>query len=172
MDNKAAKKSMVPILIGLAAILVVVGVVWFIVRGKGNDPQSGADNGSSVEDKTKVTAGELAADKVTDKVSFGDYTAMFTLSKAIQNGQKVGAIVSVEGLVSHKTSSYSVVQENPKKAEEGEMSQIGTVFTIQDGDSADYPKDEERIKITAKVMEVSPLNFQLVTLKDFIEVVK
>ena len=172
MDNKAAKKSMVPILIGLAAILVVVGVVWFIVRGKGNDPQSGADNGSSVEDKTKVTAGELAADKVTDKVSFGDYTAMFTLSKAIQNGQKVGVIVSVEGLVSHKTSSYSVVQENPKKAEEGEMSQIGTVFTIQDGDSADYPKDESRIKITAKVMEVSPLNFQLVTLKNFIEVVK
>ena len=52
------------------------------------------------------------------------------------------------------------------------MSQIGTVFTIQDGDSADYPKDEARIKITAKVMEVSPLNFQLVTLKDFIEVVK
>ena len=172
MNNKAAKKSMVPILIGLAAILVVVGVVWFIVRGKGNDPQPGADNGSSVEDKTKVTAGELAADKVTEKVSFGDYTAMFTLSKAIQNGQKIGAIVSVEGLVSHKTSSYSVVQENPKKGEEGEMSQIGTVFTIQDGDSADYPKDEARIKITAKVMEVSPLNFQLVTLKDFIEVVK
>lgn len=172
MDKKAANKSVVPILIGLAAILVVVGVVWFIVRGKGDDSQSNTNNGTSVEDKTKVTAEDLAADKVTDKVSFGDYTAMFTLSKAIQNGQKIGAIVSVEGLVSHKTSSYSVVQDNPKKAEEGEMSQIGTVFTIQDGDSADYPKDEARIKITAKVMEVSPLNFQLVTLKDFIEVVK
>lgn len=174
MDNKSAKKAMWPILIGLAAVLVVVGVVWLIVRGKGDNsqPENNNNNAASVEDKTKVTAGELAADKVTDKVSFGDYDAMFTLSKAIQNGQKVGAIVSVEGIVSHKLSSYSVVQENPKKAEEGEMSQIGTVFTIQDGDSADYPKDEDRIKITAKVMEVSPLNFQLVTLKDFIEVVK
>ena len=174
MDNKSAKKAMWPILIGLAAVLVVVGVVWLIVRGKGDNsqPENNNNNAASVEDKTKVAAGELAADKVTDKVSFGDYDAMFTLSKAIQNGQKVGAIVSVEGIVSHKLSSYSVVQENPKKAEEGEMSQIGTVFTIQDGDSADYPKDEERIKITAKVMEVSPLNFQLVTLKDFIEVVK
>ena len=174
MDEKAAKKSMVPILVGLAAILAIVGVVWLVVRGRGSgEPQpNGDNNASSVEDKTKVTAGELAADKVTDKVSFGDYDAMFTLSKAIQNGQKDSAIVSVEGLVSHKTSSYSVVQENPKKAEEGEMSQIGTVFTIQDGEASDYPKDGARIKITAKVMEVSPLNFQLVTLKDFIEVVK
>ena len=173
MDNKAAKKSVVPILVGLAIILAITGAVWLIVRGRGGDePQPNNNDTSSVEDKTKVAAGELAADKVTDKVSFGDYDAMFTLSKAIQNGEKVSAIVSVEGLVSHKTSSYSVVQENPKKGEAGEMNQIGTVFIVQDGDPADYPADGTRIKITAKVMEVSPLNFQLVTLKDFVQPVK
>lgn len=172
MDGKAAKKSVVPILIGLVAILAITGTVWLIIRGKNDNNAQPDNNTASVEDKTKVTADELASDKVTDMVPENDYTAMFTLSKAIQNGQKTGAIVWVDGQVSHKTSSYSVVQENPKKAEEGEMSQIGTVFTIQDGTAEDYPKDGERIKITAKVMEVSPLNFQLVTLKDFITVVK
>ncbi|MDO4889402.1 MAG: hypothetical protein Q4A25_01760 [Candidatus Saccharibacteria bacterium] len=171
MDEKAAKKSVGPILIGLAAILVIVGAVWFFfIRGKNEEPQVNNNNASQVEDKTKVTAADLS--KVDETVNFGDYTAMFTLSKAIQNGQKIGEVVKVDGQVSHKTSSYSVVQINPKKDEEGEMSQIGTVFTIQDGESSDYPKDEERVEITAKVMEVSPLNFQLVTLKDFVKVVK
>ena len=170
MDEKAARKSVGPILIGLVAILVIVGAVWFFfIRGKGEEPQTN-NNTSQVEDKTKVTAADL--EKVDETVNFGDYTAMFTLSKAIQNGQKIGEVVKVDGQVSHKTSSYSVVQINPKKDEEGEMSQVGTVFTIQDGSSEDYPKDEERIEITAKVMEVSPLNFQLVTLKDFVKVVK
>lgn len=175
MDNKAASKAVKPILIGLVAIVAVVAIVWLIIRQTNNN--NGNNNGNSesaaeVKDETKVTAAELAADKVTDTVSFGDYTAMFTLSKAIQNGQKVGAIVKVDGRVSHKLSSYSVVQDNPKKEEEGEMSQVGTVFVIQDAEEADYPKDEDRIEITAKVMEVSPLNFQLVTLKDFVKVVK
>ena len=174
MNNKEAKKSIGPILIGIVAILAVVGIVWFIVS-RNNGSQNG-DNGennntTSEEDKTKVTAAELSKSP-DETVAFGDYTAMFTLSKAIQNGEKVGAIVKVDGTVSHKLSSYSVVQENPKKGEEGEMSQIGTVFVIQDAESADYPKDEQRIEITAKVMEVSPLNFQLVTLKDFVKVVE
>lgn len=170
MDEKAAKKSLGPILIGLAAILIIVGVIWFFfIRGKGNDSQID-NNTSRVEDKTKVVAADL--EKVDESVKFGDYTAMYTLSKAIQNGQKTGEVVKIDGQVSHKTSSYSVVQINPKKGEEGELNQIGTVFTIQDGESSDYPKDEERIEITAKVMEVSPLNFQLVTLKDFVKVIK
>ncbi|MBQ3468250.1 hypothetical protein IJH19_01800 [Candidatus Saccharibacteria bacterium] len=172
MSNKAMKKSVVPILIGAVAILAIVGIVWFIIsRNQGGENGNNSNSTSETTDATKVTAEELAADKVTDRVSFGDYTAMFDLSKAIQNGQKVGAIVKVDGKVSHKLSSYSVVQENPKKAEEDEMSQVGTVFVIQDAESADYPKDEERIEITAKVMEVSPLNFQLVTLKDFVKIV-
>ena len=65
-----------------------------------------------------------------------------------KNGQKIGAIVSVEGLVSHKTSSYSVVQDNPKKAEEGEMSQIGTVpiplYHGTDKKVFEYSEEERR----------------------------
>ena len=170
MDEKAAKKSLGPILIGLVAILAIVGAVWFFfIRGKGEEPQTN-NNTSQVEDPTKVTSADLG--KVDGIVNFGDYKTMFELSKAIQNGQKTGEVVKIDGQVSHKLSSYSVVQINPKKGEEGEMNQIGTVFTIQDGESSDYPKDEERIEITAKVVEVSPLNFQLVTLKDFVKVVK
>ena len=173
MDNKKAKKSIAPVLIGIVAILVIVGAVWFFfIRGKGNDSGSNNENNtSSEEDKTKVTAEELSKSP-SESVVFGDYDAMFTLSKAIQNGERVGKIVKVDGTVSHKLSSYSVVQDNPKKGEEGEMSQVGTVFTIQGAESSDYPKDEQRIEITAKVMEVSPLNFQLVTLKDFVKVIK
>lgn len=178
MDDKKAKKSIAPILIGIVAILVIVGVVWFIVRKNGDNDGGNDSATTSEEDKTKVTAAELSKSP-DETVAFGDYTAMFTLSKAIQNGEKVGAIVKVDGTVSHKISSYSIVQENPKKDEEGEMSQVGTVFVIQDAEaatypkeSADYPKDGQRIELTAKVVEVSPLNFQLVTLKDFVKVIK
>ena len=170
MDNKDAKKSLKWIVAGLVAILAIVAVVWLVIRNNNNGNGNGSgNNASEVTEETKVSASELAADKVTDKVAFGDYDAMFTLSKDIQNGKKVGAIVQVDGVVSHKLSSYSIVQDNPNKEKENEMSQVGTVFVIQDGEAADYPKDGDKAQITAKVMEISPLNFQLVTLKDFVE---
>lgn len=173
MDAKAAKKSIKPILFGLVAILVIVGAVWFFfIRGKNNDSQPENEEVSSFDDVNSVTEAEFTQKNLAETIGFNDYTAMFTFSKAVQNGQKTGEIVEIEGLVSHKTSSYSVVQENPKKAEEGEMSQIGTVFTIKDGSETDYPADGKRVKIMAKVMEVSPLNFQLVTFKKFVNVVE
>ena len=97
MNNKA-KKSILPIVIGMVAIVAVVGVVWMIMSRGNNDSGSSdstSTNSTGVDDATKVTADELAADKVSETVGFGDYTAMFTLSKAIQNGQKSGAIVEV-----------------------------------------------------------------------------
>lgn len=88
MSNKAMKKSVVPILIGAVAILAIVGIVWFIIsRNQGGENGNNSNSTSEITDATKVTAGELAADKVTDRVSFGDYTAMFDLSKAIQIGR-------------------------------------------------------------------------------------
>ena len=169
MSEKTAKKSILPIVIGIFAIIVIVGVAWFIIsRNNGGDKSAENNNSSTVVDDTKVTANELEASKVTENVDYGDYTAMFTLSKAIQNGQKIGAIVSIDGVVSHKVSSYSIGQNNPDKSKD-KMDYVGTVFVIQDGDSADYPKDGERVTIVAKVMEVSPLNFQLVTLKNFVK---
>ena len=87
---------------------------------------------------------------------------MRSLSKDIQNGKMTGQIVSIDGLVSHPGSSYSVVQENSDGT-----AKIGTVFNIDD--ATNYPAGDARITITAKVVEVSPLNFQLVTLKDFIK---
>ena len=85
MNNKEAKKSIGPILIGIVAILAVVGIVWFIVsrnNGSQNGDNGGNNNTTSEEDKTKVTAAELSKSP-DETVAFGDYTAMFTLSKAI-----------------------------------------------------------------------------------------
>lgn len=164
------KKNKKPIFIIICAVVVlaVAGVaIWLIAKNNNNNNSDSKESSSQTENATtKVTSSELATGQVSDEIGYGDFSAMQTLSKAIQNGQKTGAIVSIDGIVSHKVSSYSIGENNPEKSG---ATYVGTVFNIEDASESDYPKDGERVTIVAKVVEVSPMNFQLVTLKSYVK---
>ena len=127
-----------------------------------NNNGSSSDNGGGSNSSSLVTSDDLK--KVDVEVAYDDYDAMKALSKDIQNGKMTGKVVKVDGLVNHPGQSYSIAQ----KSADGKQ-KIGTVFTIEDGESADYPADGTRIVITAKVVEKEALNYQLVTLKEFVK---
>lgn len=156
-------------LIGIIAavcVVVVVAVVAVVAinSNKGNNSSDSSNSSSNSSNETttaRVTANELE-NSLDASVMYGDYEKMQSLSKSIQNGEMTGKIVSIDGLVNHPGASYSVVQKNADGT-----TKIGTVFIIDDG--TEYPADGTRISIVAKVVEVSPMNFQLVTLKDYIK---
>ena len=162
MENEQAKKSMKPILIGAAVILVIAGIVWFVVGRKGGEESGNSETTSSTtENGAKVTANEL--ENVAEiSVTYGDFEKMQTVAKQIQNGELTGKIVSIDGVVSRPGTSYSIVEESEDKSKK-----IGTVFTIQDAE--EYPEDGVRVSIKAKVVEKETLVYQLVTLKDYIK---
>ena len=148
--------------IGIAAVVVViVAVVIGLLVGKGKTDEPSGDNGGISQNESGFKASELANVDVT--VEYGDYDSMWTLSKAIQNGEMTGKVVKIDGLVSHPGSLYSVIQ----RSEDGTKG-IGTQFIIE-GES-EYPEDEEHIVITGKVVEKDTLYFVIKTLPEFIEV--
>ena len=155
---KSASKIMTYVLIGLVITAVVGVIVWKVVDkiNESNTP----DVQDIINNSYRVSKDDLK--NVDVEVAYGDFDAMKTLSKDIQNGKMTGKVVKIDGLVSHPGQSYSVVE----KSADGKQ-KIGTVFNIED--SADYPADGERVVITAKVLENGSMNFQLFTLKEFVE---
>lgn len=158
----AEKKDNKKLYICIAAVVVVLAIVVGVViaKGSGNSGDNGSnDNGSS--QATGLKASDLK--NVDVEIEYGDYDGMYTLSKSIQNGEMTGKVVKIEGKVSHPMSTYSVVESN-----EGGTGSIGTQFIIE-GD-AEYPNDKDRIVITGKVVENTPMYFVIKTLPEFIEV--
>ncbi len=157
------------IYIGIAVVVVVIAIVVGVVlmnNNKGSGDQG--NNGGTVQDSNGgasegagLKASEL--ENVDVVVEYGDYDAMYDLSKSIQNGEMVGQVVRIDGDVSHPMSTYSIVQQNA----DGSQS-IGTQFII-DGD-AEYPEDEAHVIITGKVIEKEPMVFVIQTLPEFVEV--
>lgn len=144
-------KKIIGVIAGVVVVAAVAAVAVVMINKNGG---SGAGGASLVEDLKKVDA----------MISFDDYEGMQNLAKDIQNGKMTGKVVEIDGLVSHPGQSYSIVE----KSADGKQ-KIGTVFTIDDGDKADYPDDGARVTITAKVVEKESLNFQLVTLKEYVK---
>ena len=159
------KKDNKTLYIGIAvAAVVVIAIVVAIVVGKGKAPDNNGgnsgNNGNTSQTETGMKASELA--NVDIEVKYGDYDAMYDLSKAIQNGEMTGKVVKIDGTVSHPGSLYSVVQRN-----EANTQSIGTQFVIE-GETG-YPKDKAHVVITGKVVEKEPLYFVIKTLPEFIE---
>ena len=155
---KSASKIMTYVLIGLV-VAAVVGVIVLIIVNKINESNT-PDVQDIINSSYKVSKDDLR--NVDAEIAYGDFDAMKNLSKDIQNGKMTGKVVKIDGVVSHPGQSYSIVQ----KSADGKQ-KIGTVFNIED--SADYPADGERVVITAKVLENGAMNFQLYTLKEFVE---
>ena len=168
-------KKKLTIIGGIAAV-VIVGVIIAVVAvnsgkkgdegNKDNGSSQQTDNGGNDKKTKKITADDLS--KVDETISFGDYDSQYTLSKAIQNGEKLGKVVKIDGTVSHmgKGFSYNIGQ---KKSEGNGF--IGTTFTIEDGEEADYPADGDHVVLTGIVVadEETGLVFTLKTLKAFVE---
>ena len=157
---KSNKNLYIGIGIVVAVVAIVVGVVVGLNAGKGD---KGADNGNTSQTTGGLTASDLKS--VDVEVEYGDYDKMSSLSKDIQNGYATGKVVKVDGVVSHPMSSYSVVQANADGSQK-----IGTQFIIESDDASVYPKDGDRIVITGKVVENSPMYFVIKTSPEFVVV--
>ena len=156
------KKNNNLIYIGIATAAVIAIVIGVIVTVKGNGGSEGGDNGGD----TSQTAGLAAADlaNVDIEIEYGDYDGMQSLSKSIQNGEMVGKVVKIDGIVSHPATTYSIVQEN-----ESGSAKIGTQFDIVDAAAAYFPADGDRVVITGKVVEKEPLYYMIETLQEFVD---
>lgn len=75
-------------------------------------------------------------------VSFGDFDAMQTLSKSIQNGEMDGRVVEIDGTSKKMGSNYSIGQISG-----GEF--IGTTYTFE---GVDIPESETHVKVTGTVV--------------------
>ena len=146
--------------IGIAVVVVIAIIVAVVMINKNKGSDNGGDNTGGSDDSSLVEY-----DTVDETIELGDYEGMQTLSKAIQNGEKVGSVVKIHGFVSHPMSTYSVVQEN----EDGTQ-KIGTQFIIDGGEDSDYPEDGVEVVITGEVVEKSPMYFVIETTTNNIEV--
>lgn len=165
MENEQPKtkgsKTMTYAIIGVLAVALIGGGIFLLTRNNGGNNNGGTPE---VVEPTVVTAAELNGEKAVT-IAYGDYEAMQTLASDIQNGRMTGKIVEIDGIVSHPGTSYSITEANSDGT-----AKIGTVFNIKD--STTYPADGKHVRVIAKVIEVSAMNFQLATLKDFVEEVK
>ena len=148
--------------IAVAAVVVIAIIVGVIVAkngGKGNNGNS-TDNGNTGQIEN-VEKKDLSNIDVT--VGYGDYDVMFAQSKAIQNGEMVGQVIRIDGIVSHPMSKYSIGQ----KGDNGQF--IGTEFIIEGADESEYPNDGEHVVITGEVVEKEPLYFVIKTTPQYVE---
>lgn len=132
--------------------------------------ESAEATASASADADAVTSAELA--NVDVSVEYGDFDGMSALSKEIQNGERDGQVVEVDGLVSNfaRGMSYNIMEPNADDTEK-----VGTMFVI-DG-AADqpeedvYPADETHIKIVGKVgLDPDGIYYLIHTLPEYVEI--
>ena len=156
------------IVVAVVAIIVVVGIIVGLVlanknKGGGTD---GTDTASGAETtSTKEDTPETDFSDVDVSVGFGDYDVMYAQAQAIQNGEMLGTIIQVDGIVSHPMSKYSIVEED----ENG--SKIGTEFIIEGVNESEYPQDGDHVIITGEVVEKEPLYYVIKTSPQYVEIV-
>ena len=161
-----------PLIIGIACAVVVLGVVIGIVvanSGKTDEKKESSTSQETKKNDDVKTVVVVSADdlkNVDETIAYGDFDAMKALSKAIQNGEKTGKVVKIDGIISHPGMSYSIAEQSADGT-----TKIGTIFTIEDGTDADYPADGAHVILTGIVRaDDSGVIFTIKTLKNFVEV--
>ena len=156
-------KSKTGLYAGIAAVVVVIAVVAGVLIANNN---KGGDDGGNGGGDTSQSGGLTAADlaNVDETIEYGEFDEMQTLSKAIQNGEMVGKVVKIDGLVSRPGTIYNIVQKN-----ESGSQKIGTKFVIEGVSEEEYPQDGTRVVITGKVVEETPMVFVIKTIPSMIE---
>ena len=152
-------KNKTGLIVGIVAVIAVVAIVIGVVVANNN--KGGNSGDTSQTSNTGLSAADLA--NIDTTIEYGDFDAMQTLSKAIQNGEMVGKVVKVDGLVSHPGTAYSIVQPSADGSKK-----IGTQFIIEG--SEEYPKDGDKVVITGKIVEKDPMVFVIKTIPEMIVV--
>ena len=162
MAGKQNKTLIVGVVVAVVVVIaVIVGVV--LAKGNGEDAVGGDESAGQIEEPTN----EMDFSNIDVSVAYGDYDTMFAQSKAIQNGEMLGKVIKIEGIVSHPMNNYSIGQED----EDGSF--VGTVFEIMgSSDEEDYPKDGDRVIITGKIVEKSPMNFVIQTHPQYVDILE
>ena len=165
MANKTNKNLIIGIVVAVIAVIAIVVGVVIATRPKGGDGDDGADANDNTA-QTESSTQNVDYSNIDVIVGFGDYEVMEAQAKAIQNGEMMGKIIQIDGLVSHPMSKYSIVEED----ENG--SKIGTEFVIEGLDEDSYPQDGDRVIITGEVIEKQPLYYIIKTSPEYVEVVE
>lgn len=133
----------------VVVIAIIIGVV--VATKKGGDGGTGGEPGGG-------TSSQKIYDTIDVEVGYGDYEVMEAQAKAIQNGEMMGKVVRIDGIVIHPMSKYSIGE-----AGESNGLKIGTEFEIEGASEGDYPKDGDHVVITGEVVEKSPMYFIIKT---------
>ena len=163
MAEKPNKNMVIGIAVAVVALIViVVGVII----AKGND--GGISEGGDETGTGQVDNGGSGANysDVDVSVGYGDYGVMYAQSKAIQNGEMLGSVIQIDGVVSHPMSKYSIGE-----LDDGE-SFIGTEFEIEGASGDEYPSDGDHVIITGEVIQKSPMYFIIKTTPEYVEIVE
>lgn len=160
MANKKDNK-MLYIGIAAAVAIVLVVVLAIVIPKLGDNGGSGGDGGNT---STTITENDVA--HVDVEIEYGDYDGMAKLAKDIQNGEMVGKVVKIDGLVSHPMSTYSIVEPNADGS-----AKIGTQFVILHDDPM-YPEDGIRVVLRGKVIQQNSILFMIETATSLIDVVE
>lgn len=155
-------KSNRNIIMGIVATVVALVVVIVAVSVLKNKRDEGGDNSGS--DGGSATS-QIKYTDIDTKVEYGDYDTMYTIAKSIQNGEMVGKVVRIDGIVSHPMSKYSIVEADANGGT------IGTEFEIEGAGEEMYPSDGDHVVVTGEVVEKSPMYFIIKTSPEHVEVV-
>ena len=99
-SKKGKNNNSLYICLAVTAAIIIAAVVAIVMINK-NSGENSQGQTSSVEYTS-----------LDETIDYGDYEAMETLSKNIQNGYATGKVVQIDGIVSHPMSKYSIVQAN------------------------------------------------------------
>ncbi len=153
------KRNIVISIVATVVILVAVIAMVIVLKDRRNESgnNGGNDTGSSAQNNYS---------KIDTTVEYGDYDTMYTIAKSIQNGEMVGKVVRIDGVVSHPMNKYSIVEAD------GKGGTIGTEFEIDGVSEEAYPNDGSRVIITGEVVEKSPMYFIIKTSPEYVEIVE
>lgn len=166
-----AKKKIAICFLGVFIVAIIVIVLMIINKTKENgdsseplvDSSNIANANTDSSEGARVNNEELSK-HIDYKIGQNNYKKMSGLVDDMKNGQAVGKIVSVEGNLKRSGANYLVVVNNRDGSESAEA-----VFVVDNVDQNEFLKDSEYVKFMAKVIEVGEKNYQLVTLKEYVE---
>lgn len=168
MQSKSTNKNMIIgiTVAAIAVIAIIIGVVIAMTNANKNS-FSDAELEEEVEtSQVEENTGNADFSNIDVSVAYGDYGTMYAQAKAIQNGEMLGKIISIDGIVSHPMNKYSIVE----KDENG--SSIGTEFIIEGVEEDSYPQDGDHVVITGVVVEKEPLYFVIKTTPGYVEMIE
>ena len=165
MANKTNKNLIIGITVGVIVIIAIVVGIVIATRPKDGNGNDGTDTNNDTTQTEGSTQG-IDYSNIDVVVGFGDYEVMEAQAHAIQNGEMLGKIIQIDGIVSHPMSKYSIVEED----ENG--SKIGTEFVIEGLDENAYPQDGNHVIITGEVVEKEPLYYVIKTSPEYVEIVE